>query len=148
MAEILPDGSFQGYRGYCPVCKKEVSMNMQGEILEEHICSIKKKIVYIAHPISGNIEENLRDIIRIVRYINLNFRDVSPQVPYYVDILALNDNYPEERARGIENDTAMIETGVYDELWLTGDNISFGMRKEIELFKKLGKPIANFIGQF
>jgi hypothetical protein len=109
---------------------------------------MKKKIVYLAHPISGNIEENLRDIIRIVRYINLNFQHVSPQVPYYADILALNDNDPEERARGIENDTAMIETGVYDELWLTGDRISLGMIMEVQLFKLLGKPVVDFTGQF
>jgi hypothetical protein len=124
---------------------------------------MNKKIVYIAHPISGDIHENLRDLIRIMRIINMNevtlagarlgtieeydFSNVIPQAPYYHDIIALDDNNPLERKRGIDNDIAMINTGVYDELWLTGDRISFGMSEEIKLFVKLGKPVLNYIGR-
>lgn len=125
---------------------------------------MKKKIVYIAHPISGDIEGNLKDLARILRIINMNqvtlagptlgkietydFSNIIPQAPYYHDIVALDDNNPLERNRGIENDTAMIMTGIYDELWLTGNKISFGMEKERQLFIKIGKPVVNYIGKF
>lgn len=120
---------------------------------------MNKKIVYIAHPISGDVESNLRDLIRILRIINMDthleshipefdFSNVIPQAPYYHDIIALDDNNPLERKRGIDNDIAMINTGIYDELWLTGDRISFGMSEEVKLFVKLGKPVINYIGKF
>jgi len=115
------------------------------------------KIVYIAHAIGGDIEANLADLRRILRIINLNihplkvsigfdFSDVIPIVPYYADIVSLDDNNPEERSRGIENDKALIETGVFDELWLTGSKISFGMSCEVIMFEKLCKPVVNYIG--
>lgn len=109
---------------------------------------MNKRIVYIAHPISGNVAENMHDLTRILRYINLTFTDVAPIAPYYADIYALNDNNPLERKRGIDNDIAIINTGVFDELWLTGNKISFGMGEEIKLFKLLGKPVINYVGKF
>lgn len=119
-----------------------------------------KKIVYIAHPISGDIEANLKDLSRILRVINkdchplnlpfdvgllsYNFNDIIPVAPYYADIISLDDNNPLERKRGIENDTALIMTGIFKELWLTGDKISFGMSEEIKLFRLLGYPILDY----
>ena len=104
------------------------------------------KIVYIAHPISGNIEENLKDLIRIIRKINLDYPDVVPLAPYYADILALDDTKAEERMRGIKNDVALIHTGIFEEIWLTGNKISFGMQEEIRLFVLQGKEVVNLIG--
>lgn len=125
-----------------------------------------KKLVYIAHPIGGDVENNLKDLVRILRVINTNshdlkdvfvddtkyellfdFSEVIPLAPYYADILALDDNNSLERKRGIENDIEIIQRGLFDELWLTGDNISFGMSEEIKLFKLLGTPIVNYIGK-
>src|ERR1035437_4268304 len=106
------------------------------------------KIIYIAHPISGNIDENLKDIIRIIRKINDLFSDVVPCVPYYADILALDDNKIMERMRGIENNIELIQSGVFEELWLTGTHISFGMNEEIKLFKLLGKTIVDWTNLF
>jgi len=122
--------------------------------------SKKKKIVYVAHPISGDVEGNLDDLARILRIINLDahpqkhesqlfsFEDVVPQAPYYADIICLNDNNALERKRGIDNDVAMIESGVFDELWLTGDKISFGMSEEVKLFLLQGKPIIDYTNKF
>lgn len=124
-----------------------------------------KKIVYIAHPIGGDIENNLLDLRRILRIINTNthprmmeigmemkmesfipfdFSNVHPCAPYYADIVSLDDDNPLERKRGIDNDIALINTGMFQELWLTGDKISFGMSEEVKLFKLLGKPIIDY----
>lgn len=89
------------------------------------------KIVYIAHPISGDIKGNLEKIRLIVRKINLERDDVVPFAPYWLDCHALNDDVPEERARGIKNDIELFR--VVDEVWLFGDRISSGMSAEINL---------------
>lgn len=104
------------------------------------------KICYIAHPISGNITANLRDIRRIVRKINLEHPDIVPFVPYYCDIESLDDTIPAERERGIANDIAILRSGCVNELWLTGERISTGMQYEAELAKDLGILVVDKIG--
>jgi len=103
-------------------------------------------IAYIAHPISGDIEANLADLQRIVRRINLEHPDVVPFVPYYADIVSMDDNIPEERSRGIKNDTEIIRRGIPDEVWLTGERISAGMAMEVLAAKQSGIAIIDKIG--
>ncbi|MFA5727403.1 MAG: hypothetical protein WC886_07180, partial [Saccharofermentanaceae bacterium] len=78
------------------------------------------KIVYIAHPISGDIEGNLQKIVKIGREINLSEPDVVPFAPYFFDCYCMNDYIPEERARGIKNDEALFRAKFIDEVWLYG----------------------------
>lgn len=99
------------------------------------------KIVYIAHPISGDIKGNIQRILTIVRQINLEHKDVIPFAHYLVDCQALDDDIPEERQRGIANDTELFKRKFIDELWLYGDKISNGMRAEINLCMELGIPV-------
>lgn len=98
-------------------------------------------VAYIAHPISGDIENNLKKIIEIVREINLKEPETIPFVPYYPDILALDDNNPTERERGIKNDTELLSRGFVDEIRLYGNKISKGMKAEVELGIKRGIAI-------
>lgn len=105
------------------------------------------KICYIAHPISGDVEDNLTDIRRIVRKINIyGGPDIVPFVPYYVDTVAMNDRVPDERARGIKNGAAVLTSGVVDELWLTGKEISPGMAAEAKLAREKGIPVIDLTG--
>jgi len=101
------------------------------------------KIIYIAHPISGNIKGNLKKITEIGREINLNEPDTIPFAPCFFACHCLNDNIPEERARGLKNDIELMKRGFIDELRLYGNNISEGMKHEIELAHKLGIPVIN-----
>lgn len=101
------------------------------------------KIVYIAHPISGDIAGNLEKIRQIVRKINLEHSDTLPFAPYWVDCYALDDTIPAERERGIKNDTEFFKRGVIDEVWLFGDRISFGMQCEVDMAISLGIPVVN-----
>lgn len=109
------------------------------------------KIVYIAHPIGAptqnGIEQNLADLRRIVRKINLTYNDVVPLVPYYADVVSMDDNVFAERERGIKNDRAILEAGFIDELWLTGDRISNGMIEEQNIALKELIPVTNYIGK-
>lgn len=104
-------------------------------------------IAYIAHPISGDIEANLTNLRRIVRKINLEHTDVYPFVPYYADVVSMDDNLQEERARGVKNDMEIIRRGIPDEIWLTGDHISFGMGFERAAALERGIPVINKIGK-
>src|ERR1017187_8730873 len=99
------------------------------------------KVVYIAHPISGDIKGNLEKIRLIVREINLTEPDIVPFAPYWLDCFALDDNIPAERERGIKNDHELFERRFIDKLWLFGDKISNGMEAEIVKAWKFGIPI-------
>jgi len=100
------------------------------------------KIVYIAHPISGDIKGNLDKIIKIIRHINLTEPDVVPFAHYWVDCHALDDDCKSERERGIRNDAEFFNRGLIDELWLYGDRISNGMQEEIKTCRRLNIPVV------
>jgi hypothetical protein len=102
-----------------------------------------RKVVYIAHPIGGHVEENLRDLRRIIRHINFTDRSVVPFAPYYADVVSLDDNTVEERIMGIENDLEIMKSGCVDEVWLTGSHVSHGMQGESDLAKSLGIPVVD-----
>ncbi len=99
------------------------------------------KIVYIAHPVSGDIAGNLEKVRIIGRHINLNEPNVVPFSQFYFNCHTLNDDIPAERERGIKNDTALLKKGFIDEVRLYGDRMSAGMAAEVELSIKLGIPI-------
>lgn len=101
------------------------------------------KIVYIAHPLSGDISGNLEKVKNIIRDINLSQPDIVPFAHYFVDCLALDDTKPEERQRGISNDIAFLKAGFISELWLYGDTISKGMSHEIMLAYHLRIPVIS-----
>jgi hypothetical protein len=107
------------------------------------------KICYIAHPIGAptkkGIETNLADLRRIIRKINLKFPDIVPFCPYYADIVSMDDNVPEERQRGIFNDQAIIQSGLVNELWLTGDRLTDGMKAERLLAIENNITVVNMI---
>lgn len=91
------------------------------------------KIVYICHPIASDVKGNIKKIIKIIRDINLTNIDVVPFAPYLGDVLALNDNNPHERERGMKNCTAVLDSGMVAELWVYGPTISSGMETEIKI---------------
>lgn len=99
------------------------------------------KIAYIAHPIGGDVQGNLRKVAAIVRQVNLKELEIIPFAPYYADCMALDDAIPEDRARGIKNNKEHFVRGIMDELRLYGDRVSAGMIEEIKLAKDLGIPI-------
>jgi hypothetical protein len=99
------------------------------------------KIAYICHPIAGDVHGNIEKILNIIKDINLTRDNVVPFAPYIPDILALDDNIPEQRDRGIKNDIALLRCGFVDELWVYGPRISGGMQAEIDLAYELGISI-------
>jgi hypothetical protein len=103
---------------------------------------MRKKTVYPAHPISGDVEGNIRRIKAIVRKLHLT-PGIQPVAPYISDCDGiLDDNNPEERALGIAADVEYFKRGMIDEVWLFGSRISNGMSHEIRLALDLGIPVV------
>lgn len=100
------------------------------------------KVVYIAHPIRGDVKENIKKVLEINRQINLEEPEVVPFAPYIVDCQSLDDNVPSERERGIKNDVELMNKGFIDEIRLYGDRISNGMKEEIKLAHKLNIEVV------
>jgi len=96
------------------------------------------KVAYIAHPVGGDVEGNLRKLQTVVRHINLTEPNTLPFCPYYLDCVCLDDSVPKERERGIRNDNHLLKLGFVDEIRLYGDCISNGMMAEVKLCESLG----------
>ena len=99
------------------------------------------KIIYIAHPIGGDVKKNLKKVAKIAREINLAYPDVVPMAGYFLDCYALDDNIPEERNRGIKNNTEFFKRKIIKEVWCYGNKISNGMWREINTARAMDIPI-------
>lgn len=100
---------------------------------------IKKKIVYIAHPINGNSRGNILKVLAICQHVHRGV--VMPIAPYLTPLSYLDDTKPKERAKGLIYNREFFKRGLIDELWLYGEKISDGMLGEIKLAKKYQIPI-------
>ncbi len=100
------------------------------------------RIVYIAHPISNDIQGNIEKILAIVKQINLEEKNVSPFVPYLADVLALDDTIPEHRKKGISNNVAYLKSGIVSEIRVYGDFISKGVAEEIAIAREFKIPVV------
>jgi hypothetical protein len=100
------------------------------------------KIVYIAHPVGGDVENNLVLVAEIVRYIALNNKDVIPVAPYFLYCHALDDNDMNERIRGMEIGLDYLKNSNNIEVWLYGDRISNGMAEEIKVAHNLDLKVV------
>jgi hypothetical protein len=96
------------------------------------------KIVYICHPIAGEVMKKTHKILEIIKEINLTMADVVPFAPYMADVLTMDDDIPLERDRGLQNCIEILKSGIVDELWIYGPRISGGMKAEIGL--RYGHP--------
>lgn len=103
---------------------------------------MKKPIIYICHPISGDVQGNITKVLAIVRALSIENK-VIPFAPYIVDVQALDDRIPEERAIGFSHNEALFKSDCIDLLFLYGSHISNGMRIEIEWARELGIPVIS-----
>ena len=97
------------------------------------------KTIFIAHPISGDIQGNAKKVLEICKQVHS--KHVVPVVPYLVSLQYLNDKAKEDRDLGIEANLESFRRGYIDELWLSGDHISTGVGQEIRLALELSIPI-------
>ena len=92
--------------------------------------------VYICAPLGGNIQENLKKAKQYARYALLC--GTAPVVPHFY-ALCLNDRIPKEREIGMAAGLSFL--WFCDELWIFGDEVTEGMKSEIQFCKSLNIPV-------
>lgn len=103
-----------------------------------------RPMVYICSPYSGDIERNRERTIKFCRYA-LD-RGNIPVTPHLMFLLFMDDTDPKERDLAIFMDIILL--GKCQELWVLGDRISNGMRKEITFAKNHYKCVRYFDDDF
>jgi len=113
------------------------------KILKDSVVSRKitttSAVVYLAHPISGNVEANLVDARKWIREIYEQVPYITVLAHWIVDCEVLDESNPRHRGMGLAHDFNILER--CDELWILGEHVSAGMSAEITFAKALGIPI-------
>jgi len=99
----------------------------------------KRKVVFISHPLKGNVEGNKNKIKEICRELILD-GEVVPLATHLLFPTFLDDGIHEERRIGMNGTLELLKRS--DEVWVYGDKISEGMKEEIELAKEINMPIV------
>ena len=94
------------------------------------------KKVYICSPLGGNVKENLEQVQKYTKYALMC--GTAPVVPHFY-AQCLNDSIPKEREIGMAAGLSLL--WFCDELWEFGDEISEGMKNEIQFCKNLNIPV-------
>jgi hypothetical protein len=102
---------------------------------------VAQRVVYIAHPISGDIEGNIQRVLAICKEIHLKSKNIIPMAPYVTVLQYLDDTKPRQRKLGFAANRILFERGGFDELWLCGEKISSGMKEEVEWCVELNIPV-------
>ena len=102
---------------------------------------MNNKLVYIAHQVSNDIENNIKQILKICHDIHKKNNNVIPFAPYLVALQYLNDEIVEERELGIQANEEHFKRKTMDEVWICGPTISVGMEHEIKFALKYNIPI-------
>ncbi|OCN00613.1 hypothetical protein A7X67_17115 [Clostridium sp. W14A] len=97
----------------------------------------ERKLVYVASPYAGNIEQNVKAAIYYCRYaLQCGCDFIAPHL-FYPRVLDNSD--PSERRIGIQAGLRLLSMA--DELWVCGSRISEGMKSEIAEAERLGTSI-------
>lgn len=100
-----------------------------------------KRLVFVGHPLRGDIEGNINRAKEFCRTIALKFPDVIPVCPIINFPAFLDDNVPEERQMGINYSLALMQK--CDEVFFPADwGISEGCRNEYREALMSGKRIV------
>ena len=99
-------------------------------------------VVYIAHPIGGNVAANMSEVERITGVLFAERPEIYPIAPYLVALRFLNDADPGERVRGMKLNELYFRKRFIDEVWLFGDRVSSGMWQEVCWARALGIPVV------
>lgn len=99
-------------------------------------------IVYIAHPIGGDVSGNILLVEKECERIFTQQPEVTPIAPYLFALKFLNDDNPLDRSRGVKMNKEYFTRGFVDEVWLFGNRISAGMWEEVQWARNLRIPVV------
>ena len=99
------------------------------------------RVIYLCHPVSGDVEANLARARRWLRWIYDTRPGIAVLCQWVLDCEVLDDNVPEHRAAGLQHDFDIIERCV--EIWAVGGRCSGGMGMEIEHALRHSVPLLD-----
>ena len=95
------------------------------------------RLVYVASPVRGDIEENLKKANRYCEYVaGCGHIPLAPHLAWQG---FLQEDIPGNREKALAMGLKLIE--YCSEVWAFGDEISQGMQGEIDVAEKLNKPV-------
>ena len=97
------------------------------------------KLIYVASPYAGEVKQNVKFAEQACRMVmNHGHAFFAPPLiyPHF-----LNDDDPLQRQTGQDMGLAVLE--MCDELWVFGNRISPGMKREIQETERLGIPTVH-----
>lgn len=98
-------------------------------------------ILYVAHPLGGDIEQNLERIADISHRIHTDDSKDVPFTPYVESLEYLDDGDPDQRALGMKKNEKFFRRQTMDEIMLAGPELSSGMRQELEWAEENNVPV-------
>ena len=108
-------------------------------IFKLKIGDFKMKVIYVASPLSGNMELNQKRARVYCKYVK--DKGFVPYAPHLLFTQFMNDEQEEDRKQAIIMNAEMLSR--CDELWVFNDfGISKGMRAEIILADELKIPVS------
>lgn len=102
--------------------------------------STSGKVVFISHPLRGDIASNLKSALTWVRWAVK--QRVNPVMPWFTLVHAFDDTDPNERLLGMDISMSILLR--CDELWVCGERISEGMQAEIDRALRWNIPVKYF----
>ena len=92
---------------------------------------MNRKVYYVAHPLSGDVDANLKRALRWLSWLRRSFPRVTFIAPWIASVMAGDDDSdPKQREAGLVDDCTVVAlcTGMV----LCGGRISSGMLRESE----------------
>lgn len=102
------------------------------------------RLIYIAHPVSGDVAANLANAKQWLRWAHIEHPCCAPIAPWIPACEVFDDSDAQAREHGLLCDMAIIER--CDELWLCGGIVSAGMRIEQEHAMRHRVIVRNLTG--
>jgi len=100
-----------------------------------------KRVIYMAHPVSGDVEANLARARRWLLWIYREHPDTAVVCNWILDCEILDDSNPDDRSMGLRHDLAIIER--VDAVWLVGGRVSEGMQAEADHAATVGVDVVD-----
>lgn len=126
--------------GYFSPTEYEALTKIEKNERTEKIATHYRSIVYICSPYSGDTEKNTENAKKYSRFaVDSHCLPITPHI-YFTQFM--DDNNPEERETAIFMNLVLMSK--CEQLWVFGDNLSTGMKAEIDRAKKKHMKIRYF----
>lgn len=100
-----------------------------------------RQVVYVAHPVSGNVAGNIASAEALYAWLVEMHPDVAFVMSWLVDVLTGDDLDPERRERGLRDCEAIAAR--CDGIVLVGPRLSTGMMRELAACRDAGGWVSN-----